>query len=536
MRLLLTLISFLFGSLLLGFYDISNASDRGVDLALNEHLLAPANQQGLHWEELKKENCVGQGKRQYGAHLIGSDKPANWERDCWATSIDIGGKQYNARACVGSMFGMWGQFDVPDASCPMSYWDPFKPDRCTGTGVRQYSAILRVLPENASWEDECAKTGATILGQEFAKPTRCVKEMFGLIAKNMWGEFDVKDDSCMPKWDTFKADQCVAVGIRQYSAQLLVPVGLAWETCSGIGAYIQGQVFDKPDRCKNEGLGGMWGEFDVKDESCLAKWDTFKADQCVAVGVRQYSSQLIVPDGLSWEVSCETIAASIQRQAFTKPDRCKNEGLGGMWGEFDVKDDSCLPAWNPFKEDQCVNLDKRQYSAQLIVPAGLSWEVSCVATGASIESQVVAKPDRCKNMGLAGMWGEFDVTDTTCRPRWGEFKRDRCTGTRTRQYSAILWDIPPTLSWERTCQLTAATVAGQDFSKPGRCVNVNLNIWGEFDVTDRICAIEYPLTHMAWQTIVAIVVVLLVVVGLVVLRARFLLLKKILNAMHKDEG
>jgi len=244
-------------------------------------------------------------------------------------------------------------------------------------------------------------------------------------------------------------------------------------------------------------------------------------DKCVDPGFRQYSAQLIVPDGLSWEVSCNKAGATIQGQAFAKPSRCKNTGLTGIWGEFDVKDDSCKAQWNPLKEDQCVGLDKRQYSAQLLVPDGLSWEVACEATGATIQGQVFAKPDRCKNTGLTGMWGEFDVTDTSCRPHWGEFKRDHCTGTRTRQYSAILWDIPKTLSWERTCALTEATVAGQVFSKPSRCVNTNLNEWGEFDVTDRICALEYPLTSMSWQTIVAIVVGLLVVIALVVLSLRF---------------
>jgi hypothetical protein len=589
MRFILALSAFLVGSLLLSSYDVSIASARGFDLNLKAPLVVPADQQGIHWGNFQQDKCTQPGKRQYSAILWGIPWGQSWETACANTPADIQGHHFERPSrCVNTTANMWGEFDVPDGTC-LAQWKPSKPDQCTGIGVRQYSAQL-IVPDGVSWEAACLATAATIQGQAFAKPTRCVNQgVFGMwgefdiedtscvaewksfkpdkcvatgvrqysaqlnvptgasweaacegtgatiqgqaFAKpdrcknegvgGMWGEFDVKDDSCLPKWNPFKADKCVAVGVRQYSAQLLVPDGLAWETCEGIGATIQGQVFAKPDRCKNVGVGGMWGEFDVKDDSCLPAWNPFKADKCVAVGVRQYSAQLNVPDGLSWEASCVVTGASIQRQVFAKPNRCKNEGLGGMWGEFDIKDDSCLPAWNPFKEDQCIGLERRQYSAQLIVPDGLSWEASCVATGASIEGQAFAKPTRCKNVGLAGMWGEFDVTDTSCRPRWGEFKRDRCTGTWTRQYSAILWEIPRTLSWERTCGLTGATVAGQVFSKPSRCVNTNLNEWGEFDVTDRLCAIEYPLTQMSWQTIVAIVVALLVVLVLVVLWARF---------------
>lgn len=74
-------------------------------------------------------------------------------------------------------------------------------------------------------------------------------------------------------------------------------------------------------------------------------------------------------------------------------------------------------------------------------------------------------------------------------PYWGEFKEDDCTGIfpGTKQYSAILWDIPSGTSWEEACENTGATINGHTFDHPARCVNTFFNMWGEFDVPDNSC-------------------------------------------------
>jgi hypothetical protein len=69
--------------------------------------------------------------------------------------------------------------------------------------------------------------------------------------------------------------------------------------------------------------------------------------------------------------------------------------------------------------------------------------------------------------------------------------------------------------------LTGATVAGKTFSAPSRCANTILNEWGEFDVQDYSCVVEYPLRQVSWLTYVAIALGLVIVIGLLVLRARF---------------
>jgi hypothetical protein len=67
------------------------------------------------------------------------------------------------------------------------HWGPDKADQCTLSGFRQHSAILWDIPWGASWEAACASTP----GLENRPPDRCVNTGF-----NMWGEWDIRDDSC----------------------------------------------------------------------------------------------------------------------------------------------------------------------------------------------------------------------------------------------------------------------------------------------------------------------------------------------------
>jgi hypothetical protein len=99
--------------------------------------------------------------------------------------------------------------------------------------------------------------------------------------------------------------------------------------------------------------------------------------------------------------------------------------------------------------------------------------------GATMTKDPKRLPDRA--------WAEVAIMDARCGPHWGDFKKDHCTAIGKRQYSSILWGIPAGKSWERTCDVTPATVNGQEFPKPSRCVNTNVNMWGEFDVNDESC-------------------------------------------------
>lgn len=220
------------------------------------------------------------------------------------------------------------------------HWGDFKKDNCTKSGYRQYSAILWGIPFGASWEKACANQSATINGQSFAHPDRCVNT-----GTNMCGQFDVPDNSCKAQWGSFQRGACTAIGKRKYSAQILnVPPGQTWENaCATTPANVQGQSFATPSRCNKTLVAGEWGEFDVHDNTCQAHWDSFQRGECTANGKREYSAQLTVPDGLSWESTCATTPATVAGQSFRFPTRCEKRlaGVAGEWGIFDVNDAAC---------------------------------------------------------------------------------------------------------------------------------------------------------------------------------------------------
>ena len=145
------------------------------------------------------------------------------------------------------------------------------------------------------------------------------------------------------------------------------------------------------------------------------------------------------------------------------------------------------PTWGTPQREHCIDMGLRQHSARLWNISG-SWEVACDTTPATVGGQFFAKPTRCRNMGWFGMWGQFDVSDSTC-PRWGVFQDDGCIGVGTRQMSAVLHEVPSTLSAAFACPRTGTTLRGQSFSGPSRCVDTGLfGMWGQFDVSDNSCS------------------------------------------------
>ena len=227
-------------------------------------LFASAAHAQEHWGSFQSDSCTGMGTRQFSAILLGIPWGTSWEAECAKMPADINGHHFNAPSrCKNKTTNMWGEFDVPDASCSPK-WGTFKQDQCTSIGKRQFSSILRNIPPNTKWEAACAQMPADIKGHHFNAPARCVT------TTNEWGQFDVPDASC-PHWGAFKKDACSLVGKRQFSAILNdVPAGMSWETvCKSTGATIQGKAFSSPARCSNQGTA-MWGEFDVADASCTA--------------------------------------------------------------------------------------------------------------------------------------------------------------------------------------------------------------------------------------------------------------------------
>lgn len=140
------------------------------------------------------------------------------------------------------------------------------------------------------------------------------------------------------------------------------------------------------------------------------------------------------------------------------------------------------PHWHPFKNNGCRSVGIRTWASQLMDIVG-DWTKACAHMPADVGGQHFNSPSRCINN--AGMWGEFDVSDPSCRPHWLGFST-ACTPDGTMHYSAQLMDIVG--SWEDACATMPADIAGRHFDSPTHCTNTGISgELGEYDVPDPRC-------------------------------------------------
>lgn len=221
-------------------------------------------------------------------------------------------------------------------------WGTFQADHCIrvdsgGIGIKQYSSRLWNIV--GSWENACSRTSATINGQYFSRPNRCINKGFW---SGMWGEFDVRDSSCNPYWGTFKRNKCTASGKGQYASVLHKITG-SWENvCRTMPATVNRKYFSRPSRCIN--TGSKWGEFDdVPTSECFGNWGSLETGSCTGDGLQQYTARLWnIPSEFEWNYACYTTPATINGKAIPKPRQCLDYGFfGGIWGVFDAQSTSC---------------------------------------------------------------------------------------------------------------------------------------------------------------------------------------------------
>ncbi len=108
----------------------------------------------------------------------------------------------------------------------------------TGSGVDScYRQRIR-------WADK------TLFGTVYI-PSVCEDRANAQGALETWGEVWAQDESCVPKWSTFKDDGCISLGYRQFSAAIKgappdVQSQLDW--CEEAQAVVKSVTFHSPNR------------------------------------------------------------------------------------------------------------------------------------------------------------------------------------------------------------------------------------------------------------------------------------------------
>ena len=225
-----------------------------------------------HWGTVTAYGCTArsEGKRIYASRIW--DATGNVKSVCEHTPAKFNDKYgvshsyTGGESCAGRGIGeMWAEWRVDDPECGFNHWGVPKADHCTGKNTRQWSSVLYDIPDGEDHWEACGKSPIKFDGKD-AYPISCVEDP---TTKEMWGEWEREDTTCTgSRWDTPKADYCVAAGKRQYSSILRdIPSGEAWEiACRETSGTIHGQAFGRPNRCILD--VSMWGEFDVDDPSC----------------------------------------------------------------------------------------------------------------------------------------------------------------------------------------------------------------------------------------------------------------------------
>ena len=79
------------------------------------------------------------------------------------------------------------------------------------------------------------------------------------------------------------------------------------------------------------------------------------------------------------------------------------------------------PNWGEVGDNGCIVPGIRSKYARLngLNSIGGKWNENCLATPITIDGQTfVGERTKCIDKGIGGEWGEWEVLDTSCNPRW----------------------------------------------------------------------------------------------------------------------
>jgi hypothetical protein len=173
----------------------SNCVDKGVGGVWGEWKYSNHSSCAARWGDFKKDRCVATGYRQWSSRLW--DAGSNAAETCSRTKAVVSGQAFDrpSRCKDLGAGGVWGEFDVRDASCPFWGNELGKPGLvrggCSAVNIRKYYARLWDIADGVDWNTACHAESASIGGRS-GGPSRCVNK--GPLG--MWGEWLVEDKAC----------------------------------------------------------------------------------------------------------------------------------------------------------------------------------------------------------------------------------------------------------------------------------------------------------------------------------------------------
>ncbi|KAJ7247041.1 hypothetical protein C8J57DRAFT_1523255 [Mycena rebaudengoi] len=242
-------------------------------------------------------------------------------------------------------------------------------------------------------------------------------------------------------WATpVQSSDCAEYGTREWLARLWdIPSGYDWiKACQESPVTINGVRYDRrvlgkyflahndslpsfsPDECVDLGFSGgvigKWFISEVHDDHCTPHWRSLGNDGCTAFGKRRWWARIWdIASGVDWFKMCATTPVKINGKTYDHPTACENQQFwGGEIGIWEVDDNSCKGRWGDLKDNGCADtICRREWSSKLFDIAG-SWVDACNSRDAVVGDEYCEKPTKCEKHST-GIWGVFEVQDTTCR-------------------------------------------------------------------------------------------------------------------------
>ncbi|KUM68250.1 glycoside hydrolase family 18 protein [Streptomyces curacoi] len=141
-----------------------------------------------------------------------------------------------------------------------------------------------------------------------------------------------------------------------------------------------------------------------------------------------------------------------------------------------------------FQDDGVTRPGVRKFSARLWnIPEGEDWKFAAERAPAVIKRQYFNRPTRIVDKGALGLWGEFDVLDTSDVPDWYWGHMERVDGgpSGLTRYRSRLWGLSLSDDWQAAARKTPALIEGQYFDQPTEIDDQGISgLYGVFDVSD----------------------------------------------------
>ena len=152
-----------------------------------------------------------------------------------------------------------------------------------------------------------------------------------------------------------------------------------------------------------------------------------------------------------------------------------------------------------FKDDGVKRPGVRQFSARLWnVPLSVDWKTVAEHAPAVIKRQYFNRPTRIVDKGALGLWGEFDVRDTSDVPDWywGHMETVEKAPSGFKRYRSRLWGLSLKDDWKAAARKTPALIEGQYFDQPTEIDDQGVSgIYGVFDVSNGPSTVPAPVAQ-----------------------------------------